>query len=102
MNVDELDQYIKDNCRAYDIFIEKAREDQIDRNSRRKVSKRFNDDKMERAAQKSWHDVVVNFHEKLKSDTLKKTSPLRWKNFIEENEILESFEDSMAELEMSE
>jgi hypothetical protein len=103
MNIDELDSYIKSNCKAYDIFIEKAREDQIDRNSRRKVSKRFNDEKIEREAEKSWSKVVANFYEKLKStSTLKKASPLTWKNFMAENEVLESFEDSMAELEMSE
>ncbi|MBX8456269.1 hypothetical protein [Apilactobacillus kunkeei] len=103
MNIDELDSYIKSNCKAYDIFIEKAREDQIDRNSKRKASKRFNDEKIERAAEKSWNEVIANFHEKLKStSTLKKASPLTWKNFIAENEILESLEDSMAELDMSE
>ncbi|QHJ80542.1 MAG: hypothetical protein [Caudoviricetes sp.] len=103
MNVEELDQYVKSECKAYDIFIEKARENQNEKNSRRPSTKRFNPEKVEREAQKMWVSVVTNLHEKLKSDkSLKKAAPLRWKSFMMENNILEIFEDSMGELELNE
>lgn len=103
MNVDELDQYIKSECKAYDIFIEKAREEQNNKNSRRQPNKRFNPEKVEREAQKMWKTVIANLHEKLQSDkSLKRGSAIRWKAFMNENNILENFEDSMGELEFSE
>lgn len=103
MNVDELDQYIKSECKAYDIFIEKARENQNEKNLNRQFKKRFNPEKVEREAQKMWVSVVTNLQGNLKSDkSLKKASSLRWKSFMMENNILESFEDSMGQLELNE
>ncbi|GAP02016.1 hypothetical protein FFRU_250060 [Fructobacillus fructosus] len=103
MNVDELDQYIKSNCRAYNIFIEKAREEQNDKNSRRQPKKRFNSEKVERESQKMWEAVIANLHSNLQSDkSLKRGAAIRWIAFMNENNILESFEDSMGELELSE
>lgn len=53
MNTDELNQYLKSNSSAYNIFIEKALEDQKARNERRPVAKRWDIVKIERQAEKN-------------------------------------------------
>ncbi|KMY80851.1 hypothetical protein WZ78_08780 [Leuconostoc mesenteroides subsp. dextranicum] len=100
MNIEDLSDYIKADCSAYKIFIEKALEDQKARNERRPVAKRWDIVKIERQAEKMWANVVTSLHDKLRMESsLKNKEPIYWVKFIADNEILDNFENSMAEFE---
>lgn len=100
MNTDELNQYLKSNSSAYKIFIEKALDDQKARNERRPVAKRWDIGKIERKAEKMWTDVVTSLYDKLRMESsIKGKEPIYWVKFITDKEILDNFENSMAELE---
>ena len=86
MNTEELNEYIKTNSKAYDIFIEKALVYQNNKNASRKMEKRFSED---------------NLHDKLNAEkTLKKHPSTDWIRFMEEHEMIDNLEDSMGVLDL--
>ncbi|MDV3544906.1 hypothetical protein [Leuconostoc falkenbergense] len=101
MNTEDLNEYIKANSKAYDIFIEKARVYQNGKNANRKMDKRFSAEKVEKKAQTMWENIVVNLHDKLNAEkTLKKHPSTDWIKFMEEHEMLDNLEDSMGVLDL--
>ena len=51
MNTDDLDEYIEENSKSYDIFIEKARINQREKNATRAFNKRYTNERVEDEAQ---------------------------------------------------
>lgn len=100
MNKDDLEEYIKNNSRAYTIFINKALEFQQNKNAGRALKSRFSDVKVEREANKMWTDTLAKFHTNLMiSQELKKKSYQNWVDKIKDNDILDIFEESMSDLD---
>lgn len=53
-----------------------------------------------REAEKMWTDVVTSLYDKLRMESsIKGKEPIYWVKFIADKEILDNFENSMAELE---
>lgn len=101
MDTEELNEYIKTNSKAYDIFIEKALVYQNNKNASRKMEKRFSEDKVASKAEKMWENIVVNLHDKLNAEkTLKKHPSTDWIRFMEEHEMIDNLEDSMGVLDL--
>lgn len=101
MNKQELQEYLEQHSNGYHTFISKANDDQLERNKRRAPAKRWNETRVERAVDKMWLEVVANVYDKM-SKQIGSTSfngYQKWIAFIEENEIIESFDDSMNELD---
>lgn len=98
MNKKELQEYLEQHSSGYQTFITKATDDQLERNKRRAPAKRWNETKMERAVDKMWLEVVTNVFDKL-SKQIKSTNKQTWLSFMDEHDIIESFDDSMNELE---
>ena len=103
MNTDDLDEYIKENSKAYDIFIEKARINQREKNATRALNKRYTNERVEEEAQQMWRNIIKHLYGKLHSEPkLKDKSPIYWVDFILENNLLESLENSMFDLDLDE
>lgn len=101
MTKQELQDYLEQHSNGYQTFIGKATDDQNSRNSRRSPAKRWNEIKINRAAEKMWKEVVSNVHDKIKSQVgnTSVNGYQKWVEFMNEFAIIESFDDSMNELE---
>lgn len=101
MNTEDLNEYIKNNSKSYNIFIEKALVYQNAKNASRKMEKRFSEDKVASKAEKMWENIVVDLHDKLNAEkTLKNHPSTDWIKFMDEHEMLDNFEDSMGSIEL--
>ena len=105
MYSDEFKEYVENNGRAYEKFIIKATDYLNEKNSRRQPNKRWKESRIDKEAEKMWTDLIKNTYDKIKSviKTKRRFSHEQeiedWIEFLRENEILESFSDSIDELE---
>lgn len=105
MNFSEFKNYIEQNCRAQDIFISKATLFQQTQNAKRSPKQRWSNAKIANEVDKMWISVVKNMHENIKSSgKIKKhydhnVEIESWISFINEEELLDSFVDSIDEIE---
>lgn len=105
MYIDEFKEYLETHSRAYEHFISKATDYQNRKNANRKVGKRWKDTKIEREAEKMWADMVKNVYDKIKVNGKFKKRYIHqeeiedWITFMNEYDILDSFSDSIDELE---
>lgn len=97
MDKEELLEYIETNSGVKDKFMEKALDYQNGKNHKRPFAKRWNETKVERAADKMFNTVLDNIFDKLKP-AIKSSDNKKWIMFIEENNVLEDLEDSMGEI----
>lgn len=102
MQYQEFKDWLEQNTRGYELFLNKAMELQLARNKKRTgKTKKWTDNKMERAVETMWVDIVKNAYEQIKAH---KGVPLYngyqiWLDFIAEIDFVENFDDSMAELD---
>lgn len=99
MTKNELMEYLEQNLSNYTLFLSKALEYQQEKNKRRPSKKRWADEKMERAADNMWKDFASSVYEKVKTGYKSDTSVSSYPAFIEKNEMLESLNDAIGELE---
>jgi hypothetical protein len=105
MYSDEFKEYVENNGRAYEKFIIKATDYLNEKNSRRQPNKRWKESRIDKEAEKMWTDLIKNTYDKIKSviKTKRRFSHEQeiedWIEFLRENEILESFSDSIDEIE---
>ena len=104
MNKNELLEYIDTNSSAITIFKDKVRTDQETKNKKRQPAKRWNEVKIERVVDKFTDDFIDNVYDKLYKGMKanRNTSNQEWINFIENNEILDSLEESVSMMEIGE
>lgn len=104
MNKNELLKYIDTNSSAITIFKDKVRSDQEAKNKKRQPAKRWNEAKIERQVDKFTDEFIGSVYDKI-SKGLKanrNTPTQEWINFIENNEILDSLEESVSIMEIGE
>ncbi|CQR24620.1 hypothetical protein BN1356_00964 [Streptococcus varani] len=106
MYLDEFKQYLENYGRSYERFMQKAIDYQNTKNARRTpASKRWSDEKIEREAEKMWTGIIKNIYEKIKANGKFKKRFVHqeeiddWIQFMNEHEILDSFSESVDELE---
>lgn len=105
MYLDEFKQYLENHGRTYERFMRKALDYQNAKNARRNASKRWSDEKIEREAETMWSDMIKNAYDKIKANGKFKKRFVHqeeidyWIRFMNEHEILDSFADSVDELE---
>lgn len=104
MNKSELLEYIDANSSAITTFKDKVRDDLNAKNKKRQPAKRWNDARIERQVDKLTDTFIDNIYDKLyRGMKANKTTPReQWISFIDENEILDSLEESVSMLELGE
>ncbi|RRQ85376.1 hypothetical protein [Enterococcus faecium] len=97
----EFKEWLEKNTTGYETFIIKATNYQIEKNKNRPPKKRWDYKKIDKAVLEMWKQVVTNLYQTIRKE---KGVPLIngkeiWLEFIEEQGLIEFFNDSMAELE---
>lgn len=104
MDREEFETYLNANSRVVAIFRSHALAYQHSKNRQRAASKRWSETAVASAVDKMVNQFVDNVYEKLKTNVKEnKFQPYEsWVSFIETNEVLDSLEDTVAELEFEE
>ncbi|MDR1772566.1 MAG: hypothetical protein LBS02_18335 [Hungatella sp.] len=90
--------YLENNSEAYKIFMNKAMQYQRAKNAKRQKQKRWDEDKMRCAAYDMWKSSMENLYNQLKQQ-VNSNHEFMWKDFIEKNNILESVNDGIREMD---
>lgn len=101
MTLNEFLVYLEKNLSNYDLFIIKAEEYQEGKNKKRPPAKRWNEKKLNKAIVGMWKQSMEVGYNNIKSQIGKiQFDPYdRWVDFMNKNDILESINDSISELE---
>ena len=106
MYPDEFKEYLENHGRTYERFMQKALDFQNAKNAKRTPArKKWSEEKVEREAEMMWASVVKNVYDKIKANGKFKKRYVHqeeiddWIQFMNEHEILDSFADSVDELE---
>lgn len=104
MDREEFETYLNANSRVVAIFRSQALAYQHSKNRQRAASKRWSETAVASAVDKMVSQFVDNVYDKLNANVKEnKLHPYEnWVNFIETNEVLDSLEDSVGELEFEE
>ncbi|MGY3748059.1 hypothetical protein ACWN8P_12440 [Vagococcus salmoninarum] len=98
MTLLEFIEYMESVMSSKETFYSISMDDQLARNSRRKPAKRWNEEKIERAIDMQWKELMTNVYEKVKAE---KGNSLKsaWIEFIMADDFLEQLDGSIAEIE---
>lgn len=101
MNVDELLVYLEDNSTALTTFKEKAVAYQEELNQERLMAQRWSEEMVERAAEKMVQEYVEKIYLMLDQKiTTSGNQPANvWREFIQNQNIIEQLEESVTEIE---
>lgn len=101
MDREEFETYLNANSRAVALFRSRALSYQHSQNRKRAASKRWSETAVASAVDKMVNQFVDNVYDKLKANIKEnKFQPYEsWVRFIETNEVLDSLEDSVAEID---
>ncbi|MFT8762318.1 MAG: hypothetical protein ABF857_13840 [Lacticaseibacillus paracasei] len=101
MDREEFETYLNANSRVVAIFRSQALAYQHSKNRQRAASKRWSKTVVASAVDKMVSQFVDNVYDKLNANVKEnKLHPYEnWVNFIETNEVLDSLEDSVAEID---
>lgn len=104
MDREEFETYLNANSRVVAIFRSQALAYQHSKNRQRSTSKRWSETVVASAVDKMVNQFIDNVYDKLKTNIKEnKFQPYEsWVRFIETNEVLDSLEDSVGELEFEE
>lgn len=100
MKYREFLEYLENNLDGYHTFMCKALDYQHSKNAKRPTKNRWNSEKVERAAGDMWRKSMETLYNNLKHE-IKSDSASAWMNFIVKNEILETVNESISDMEFS-
>lgn len=101
MKYKEFLEYLETNLEGYTIFMTKARKYQLEKNAKRPAKSRWKDEKMEKATYDMWKKSMEPLYNKLKAE-INSNFQESWISFIEKNEILETVNEGISELNFDE
>lgn len=101
MKYKEFLEYLQNNLTGYKVFIEKSISYQNEKNKSRPAKKRWDGEKVKRAAYEMWKKSMQPLYDTIKNET-KSSSSFTWLEFIRKNNILESVNDGISELDFNE
>lgn len=101
MKLNTFKEYLETHATSYEKFIEKATEYQKAKNKNRQAKHRWPEKKIERAVDAMWDQVVQSAYEKIKQQKGRAHagSDQIWLQFMNENDFLELFNESLDEIE---
>lgn len=98
MKYKEFLEYIEANLEGYHIFMAKAGNFQREQNANRAKKSRWQDGRIEKATYDMWKKAMEPLYNKLKSK-IKSDSRLTWTSYIEKNDIFESINEGIMNIE---
>ncbi|GAX03907.1 hypothetical protein IWT140_01541 [Secundilactobacillus pentosiphilus] len=98
MNPTELQAYLTANSQIESLFMEKALPYLNDENLKRAPARRYNSAIIQRQADKLYSEFIEQIHGKISQQLRGEQNPAVWKQLIEQNNLVEELEDSMADL----
>ena len=101
MKYKEFLEYLQSNLTGYTVFMEKATSSQTEKNKNRPAKKRWDGEKVKRAAYEMWKKSMQPLYDTIKNET-KSSSSFTWIEFIQKNNIFESVNDGISELDFNE
>lgn len=101
MKYKEFLKYLEGNLEGFSIFMSKARKYQLDKNAKRAPKSRWKAEKVEKATYDMWKKSMEPLYNKLKTE-IKSDFRELWISFMEKNEILETVNEGINELNFDE
>ena len=101
MTYKEFLEYLENNFDGYDIFTEKSSAYQHSKNQKRPAKSRWNENKVQKAANEMWKKAMQPLYDTLKRE-IKSGISYKWTKYIEQHEVLEGLRDAMADLSFDE
>ena len=101
MKYKEFLEYLQNNLAGYKVFMEKATVYQNEKNKNRTAKKRWDGEKVKRAAYEMWKKSMQPLYDTIKNGA-KSDSSFAWMEFIKKNNVLESVNDGISELDFNE
>lgn len=101
MKYKEFLEYLEDNLDSYKVFMVKARTYQLDKNSKRAPKSRWKEHKVKKATYDMWKKSMEPLYNKLKSE-IKSDFQETWISFTEKNNIFESLNEGINDLDFNE
>lgn len=98
MKYKEFLEYLESNLTGYQTFMNKAIQFQIMKNAKRPKSDRWPQEKIEKAAYDMWKRSMENLYNQLKNE-IKSDFRDPWISFIQKNEILDTVNEGISELD---
>lgn len=98
MKYKEFLQYLESNLDAYKIFMNKAVQFQRDKNLKRPAKKRWDEDKMQRAAYDMWKKSMETLFNTLKHE-INSDIDFVWKEYIQKNNLIETIDDGIRDMD---
>lgn len=90
-------EYLETNIEGYKVFMGKAMQFQNEKNAKRPAAKRWENPKMEKAAYEMWKTSMQSLYNNLNHE-IKSDLEQSWINFIEHNNIIETVNDGINDL----
>lgn len=101
MHYREFVEYLEENLHNKDAFFNRAMAYQKEKNKARQKANRWDQIKLDRAVERMWNDVTQNIYNtiqpKVDKNPIMPEKP--WLDFFEKNNLLESIDDSLVEIE---
>lgn len=101
MKYKEFLEYLEKNLEGYNIFTHKAMQYQRDKNLKRQPKSRWSDEKMQKAVYGMWKTAMEPLYNTLKGE-IKSDFREPWYLFIEKNNLFESVNEGISELDFNE
>ena len=99
MNKQEFETYLNEHCSALSKFQARALDYLANKNQNRTKSARWNDAKVQRAADAMYDTFLDGIYTKLRNAIKNKYDHQAWLDYIEKYELLEQLEESVLEIE---
>lgn len=93
--------YLENNLDGYHSFMEKAMEYQGEKNKKRQPAKRWNEEKMQKAAYDMWKTAMEPLYNQIKA-AVKSDMEFIWIDFIRKNDVFDSVNEGISELDFNE
>jgi hypothetical protein len=100
MKYKEFLQYLEANLDAYKVFMNSVMQYQREKNAKRQPSKRWDEDKMQKAAYDMWKKSMENLYNTLKRE-ISSDIELIWLDYMEKNGIMESLNDGIRDMDFT-
>ena len=101
MKYKEFLDYLEENLEGYHVFMDKAVAYQDEKNKKRPSKNRWDNKRVHRASYDMWRQSMEPLYNNIKHD-VESDLPTAWISFIDKNNIFETVNDGISELNFSE
>ena len=97
----EFKEYLEENTKGYQLFIDKMTENEKEKNKKRPPAKRWNDAKINKVVNELWKQTALNAYNQIRPHVgvPKYNGHQKWVEFMEEHNFIDAFDEGIAEIE---